>query len=126
MPLARKIGKRPTYLLSILCLCVFNAWSWVASSYTSLLASQLVGVFMVAAADAPVPGVVVDLFFYHEGGHALMLFHFSIAAGAFDGPFINAYVTQYAGWRWMCGLMTVAGRYAPPGHASDPGDCPRY
>lgn len=108
MPLARKIGKRPTYLISILCLCLLNMWGYLATSYASLLASRVFGGFLGAAADAPVPGVVADLFFHHERGHALMMFHFAIAAGGFGGPLINGYVVDYLGWRWICGVMAVA------------------
>ncbi|KAJ5150827.1 uncharacterized protein N7482_010079 [Penicillium canariense] len=60
MPMARKIGKRPVYLVSILFLCITNIWSYFSKSY-----------------------------------------------GAFFGPFINAYITQYLGWHWMCGVMAI-------------------
>lgn len=62
---------------------------------------------MSAAADATVPAVVADLFYFHERGHCMMMFHTAISAGVFLGPLINAYVVQYAGWRWMCGWMAI-------------------
>ena len=105
--MTRLIGKRPVYLTSILFLCITNIWSYFSSTYASLLASRIIGGLMTAAADAPVPSLVADLFFFHERGHAMMIFHFCISAGAFGGPFINAYLTQYAGWRWMCGFMAI-------------------
>jgi MFS family permease len=107
MPLTRIIGKRPVYLASILFLCITNIWSYFSSSYASLLASRIIGGLMTAAADAPVPSLVADLFFFHERGNAMMIFHFCISAGAFGGPFVNAYLTQYDGWRWMCGVMAI-------------------
>ncbi|KAF2115638.1 major facilitator superfamily domain-containing protein [Lophiotrema nucula] len=107
MPMTRIIGKRPVYLISLLCLCITNVWSYFSHSYGSLLASRIVGGLMTAAADALVPSLVADLFYFHERGHALMIFHFAISAGAFGGPFINAYITQYAGWRWICGVMAI-------------------
>jgi MFS family permease len=108
MPMARKIGKRPVYLISILFLCITNIWSYFAKSYGNLLAARVVGGFLTAASDAPVPSVAADLFYFHERGHALMIFNISISAGAFFGPFINAYITQYLGWPWMCGIMAIA------------------
>lgn len=62
---------------------------------------------MTAAAEAPVSSVVADLFFFHERGHALMFFNLSISSGAFLGPLFNAYITQYLGWKWMCGVMAI-------------------
>ncbi|KAH8676273.1 major facilitator superfamily domain-containing protein [Xylariales sp. PMI_506] len=107
MPMARKVGKRPVYIVSIFLLCVTNIWSYFSKSYGSLLASRIINGFLTAASDAPVPGVVADLFYFHERGHAMMIFHVAISSGAFGGPFINAYITQYAGWRWMCGVMAI-------------------
>lgn len=62
---------------------------------------------MSAAADATVPAVVADLFYFHERGHCMMMFHTAISSGVFLGPLFNAYTTQYAGWRWMCGWMAI-------------------
>lgn len=66
------------------------------------------GGFLSAAADATVPSVVVDLFFFYERGHCMMTFHTAISGGVFLSPLINAYIVQYAGWRWMCGFMAIA------------------
>ncbi|KAJ5991773.1 hypothetical protein N7451_007497 [Penicillium sp. IBT 35674x] len=107
MPMSRKIGKRPVYLLSILFLCVTNIWSYFSKSYGNLLASRLVGGFLTAASDAPVSSVAADLFYFHERGRTLMIFNIAISSGAFLGPFINAYITQYLGWPWMCGVMAI-------------------
>lgn len=107
MPLARIFGKRPIYLVSILFLCVTNIWGYFSTSYGSLLASRIVGGFLTAAADAPVPSVAADLFYFHERGHAMMIFHFAISTGAFVGPFFDAYITEYVGWRWICGVMAI-------------------
>jgi MFS family permease len=38
----------------------------------------------------------------------MMMFHTAISAGVFLGPLINAYIVQYAGWRWMLGFMAIA------------------
>lgn len=108
VPLMRIIGKRPVYLLSLFFLIITNIWSFYAHSYGNLLASRIVGGFISAAADAPVPSIVADLFFFHERGHCMMMFHTAISAGVFLGPLINAYITQYAGWRWMCGFTAIA------------------
>ncbi|KAJ6013697.1 hypothetical protein N7540_008288 [Penicillium herquei] len=108
MPIARKIGKRPVYLLSILFLCVTNIWSYFSKSYGNLLASRIVGGFLTAASDAPVSSVAADLFYFHERGHTLMIFNIAISSGAFFGPFINAYIAQFLGWHWMCGIMAIA------------------
>ncbi|KAI0125983.1 major facilitator superfamily domain-containing protein [Xylariales sp. AK1849] len=107
MPLTRTMGKRPVYLISILFLCITNIWGYFSISYGSLLASRILGGFLTGAADAPVASIVADLFYFHERGHVMMIFHVAISAGAFVGPFVNAYITEYAGWRWICGVMAI-------------------
>lgn len=107
MPLIRIIGKRPGYLASLFFLCVTNIWGFFSTTYGSLLASRILGGFLTAAADAPVPSVVAELFFFHERGHTMMFFNLALSSGAFLGPVVNGYITQYWGWQWVCGVMAI-------------------
>ncbi|KAH6645112.1 polyamine transporter [Truncatella angustata] len=107
--LMRCIGKRPIYLVSLLLMTGSNVWSYEAGTYASLLASRIVSGFACAAADATVPAVVADLFFVHERGHWMMIYHLALSGGFFLGPLIMAYIVQGAGWRWMCGVLAIAG-----------------
>jgi MFS family permease len=109
VPLSRVIGKRPVYLSALLVFTACNIWTYEASTYESLLASRIVSGLAAAAADATVPSLIADLFFIHERGHYMMIFHFALSAGFFVGPLICAYVTQEAGWRWTCGFLAIAG-----------------
>lgn len=109
--LMRCIGKRPIYLLSLLLMTGSNVWSFKAATYGSLLASRIVSGFACSAADATVPAVVADLFFVHERGHWMMIYHLALSGGFFLGPLIMAYIVQGAGWRWMCGVLAIAGAF---------------
>jgi MFS family permease len=81
MPMMRIVGKRPVYLASLLLLMATSIWGYFTHSYGSLLASRILGGFMSAAADATVPSVVADLFYFHKRGHCMMMFHTAISAG---------------------------------------------
>jgi MFS family permease len=109
VPLSRVIGKRPVYLSALLLFTACNVWTYEACTYESLLASRIVSGLASAAADATVPSLIADLFFVHERGHYMMIFHFALSTGFFVGPLICAYVTQEAGWRWTCGFLAIAG-----------------
>ena len=108
VPLMRIIGKRPVYLAALLLLMGSNVWSFEAHSYGSLLASRIISGFAASASDATVPALVADLFFVHERGHCMMMFHMALSSGFFVGPLICAWVAQEAGWRWTCGLLAIA------------------
>lgn len=105
----RVTGKRPVYLLALLIFVACNIWSYEAKTYNSLLAARIVSGFAASAADATVPALVADLFFIHERGHCMMIFHLALSCGFFLGPLICAYITQGAGWRWTCGFLAIAG-----------------
>lgn len=104
----RIVGRRPVFLLAIPLILITNIWAYFAKSFGSLLASSIIGGFGAAAAEAPVSAVVADLFFVNERGAMLMIFHLALSCGFFVGPFLNAYVIQYAGWRWICGWLAIS------------------
>ncbi len=74
VPIARIIGMRPMYLISILLLIVANAWSMKATSYGSLMAGRIVSGLAAAAGDATVPAVVASMFTPAYRGRFLMIF----------------------------------------------------
>lgn len=104
----RMVGRRPMYLVAIPLLCGTNIWSYFAGSFSSLLAACILSGFASAAAEAPTSAVVADLFFVHQRGTMMMIFHLALSMGFFLGPMINAYVVQYLGWRWVCGWIAIA------------------
>ncbi|KAL3479420.1 MFS general substrate transporter [Aspergillus californicus] len=106
--LLRVIGRRPTFLLSLLILTVCNIWSATANSYASLMASTVIGALASACGEAPVSAFAADLFRAENRGAALMVFHLGLSAGFFVGPAINAALVQNAGWRWVCGWIAIA------------------
>jgi MFS family permease len=108
IPLMRVIGKRPVYLLALPIFIAVNIWSYFARSYGSLLAARILSGFAASAADATVPSLVSEVFFVHERGQCMMIFHLALSSGFFLGPLICAYVVQYTSWRWACGWIAIA------------------
>jgi MFS family permease len=108
VPLMRVLGKRPVYLVALPILASANIWSFVTRDYKQLLASSILSGFASSAAEATVPAIVTDIFYVHERGSALMIFHLAISSGMFLEPLINSYVTQYSTWRMTCGWMAIA------------------
>jgi len=108
VPLMRKVGKRPVFLTALPLLVATNIWGAKATSYNSLLASCILSGFASSAGDATVPAVVADLFFVHQRGTVMMIFHVALSCGFFLGPFINAYIVQYVSWRTEDAWIAVA------------------
>ncbi|RFU24129.1 hypothetical protein B7463_g12211, partial [Scytalidium lignicola] len=109
IPLMRKAGKRPGYLMAMLLLMAFNVWSYKAKSFNSLVAARILSGFAAAAGDAPTPSAAADLFFVHERGFVMMIFQIALGSGFFIGPLINAYlVTDTGSWQWNCLWIGIA------------------
>ncbi|KIW10079.1 hypothetical protein PV08_11039 [Exophiala spinifera] len=108
IPLMRVFGKRPVYLLALTLLIATNVWSFKTHSFNSLLAARILSGLASSAGDATVPSLVADMFFIHERGHCMMIFHLALSAGYFLGPLICAYITEGVGWRWTCGLIAIS------------------
>ncbi|TVY75768.1 putative MFS-type transporter [Lachnellula suecica] len=106
VPLMRIIGKRPVFLISLPILAVTNVWAARTHNFNSLLASQIASGFAGAAAEASVPAVAADLFFVHQRGTVLMMFHMALSFGAFLGPLINSYVVP-CGATWIVSIFIV-------------------
>ena len=104
----RLCGRRPTFLLAILCLAVFNCWSAFAKSYNSLMGATVLAGLAAGGGEAPISTVVADLFHAQERGAMMMLFHVALSCGFFVGPAINAAIAEFVGWRWLCGWIAVA------------------
>jgi len=94
VPLMRVIGKRPVFLVSLPILVATNLWASKTHNFNSLLASQIVSGFAGSAAEGSVLATAADIFFVHERGTMLMIFHMAISFGAMLGPLMNSYVVQ--------------------------------
>lgn len=107
-PLARVIGKRPVFLLSLLTLIAGNVWSLKTHDFNQLLAASVLTGFASSAGESVVPALAADLFFVHERGTVMMIFHMALSSGFFLGPLIDAYIIQYSSWRVYCEWIAAA------------------
>lgn len=104
----RTLGRRPTFLLAIPLMAAGNLWSAVAQSFGSLLGATIIASIAAGAGEAPISAVVADLFFVQQRGTMMMIFHLSLSGGFFVGPAINAALSEFVGWRWICGWIAIA------------------
>ncbi|PVH70070.1 polyamine transporter [Cadophora sp. DSE1049] len=108
VPVMRVIGKRPALLLALPIFVAANVWSAKTHHFNQLLASSVLSGFASAATEASVMAVVTDLYFVHERGAKLMIFHFALSGGVFLGPLVNAYIIEYSTWRVACESYAIA------------------
>ena len=87
---------------------ITNIASPFATSYGGLLAVRIISNFAAGSADATVPAFVADVFFLHERGACMMIFHIGLSCAFFIGPIIAGWITVGGGWRWVVGFLGIA------------------
>jgi len=100
VPVANYFGKRPVFVFALLLLSLCCIWGAVATTFKSLLWSQIVAAFAGSSTEALGAAIVNDLYFLHERGNLMGWYMNAIAGGNSIGPLICGFVTAGVGWRW--------------------------
>ncbi|EAU38173.1 predicted protein [Aspergillus terreus NIH2624] len=113
VPLAHKLGKRASLLLSMILQAGTLVWCATPTSYPSLLAARCLQGFAGAAGESIVPELVSDVFFLHQRAAMMSIYVILISSGTAIGPLINSLMVQYlpSTWRafmWLCCALAVA------------------
>jgi MFS family permease len=80
-PLAKIIGKRPVYLLSIVFLTIVNIWGAAAKSYQSFLGARIVGGFAMAPYEILVQATIGDMYFVHQRATRIAVWNLFLLCG---------------------------------------------
>ncbi|KAH7126815.1 major facilitator superfamily domain-containing protein [Dendryphion nanum] len=100
VPIANYFGKRTVFVFASLLLCVCYIWGAVATSFKSLLWSNIIAAFAGSSTEALGAAIVNDLYFLHERGAKMGIYMNAISGGNTLGPLICGFVVQGLGWRW--------------------------
>ncbi|KAF2254809.1 MFS general substrate transporter [Trematosphaeria pertusa] len=100
VPLANYFGKRPVFVFASLLLCLCYVWGAVATSFKSLLWSNIIAAFAGSSTEALGAAIVNDLYYLHERGSKMGIYMNAISGGNTLGPLICGFVVQSLGWRW--------------------------
>ncbi|KAK4200233.1 putative transporter in the major facilitator superfamily [Triangularia verruculosa] len=100
VPLANYFGKRPVFVLSCGLLFASYIWGALATSFESLLWSNVVGAFAGSSTEALGAAMVNDLFFVHERGGKMGIYMNFISGGNTIGPLVCGFVVTGLSWRW--------------------------
>ena len=68
VPMANYFGKRPVFVLASGLLCLCYVWGAVATSFESVLCSNIIAAFAGSSTEALGAATVNDLYFLHERG----------------------------------------------------------
>ncbi|KKK18579.1 hypothetical protein ARAM_005730 [Aspergillus rambellii] len=106
-PLSNRYGRRPIFLLSLICSLVCNIGCAKAPDYASTAACRALQAFFISPASAIGSGVVMETFFKKDRARYMGVWTLLVTLGIPCGPFIFGFVTYRAGYRWIFWILTI-------------------
>ncbi|KAI9700908.1 MAG: hypothetical protein M1820_006669 [Bogoriella megaspora] len=107
VPLANYFGKRPVFVFNSLLLTVADIWGACATSFRSLLWSNIAAALVGSSTEALGAAMVNDLYFLHERAGKMSIYMNSISGGNTIGPLICGFIVSGASWRWHKWLAAI-------------------
>lgn len=106
-PLAKIIGRRPIYILSVAIMFASSVWGAAVTHYPSFLASRIVGGIGMAPFEVLVQCTIGDMYFVHERATRIAAWNLFLLAGIAGGSLISGYIIEYDGYRWTFGVCAI-------------------
>ncbi|KAL1846962.1 hypothetical protein Daus18300_014092 [Diaporthe australafricana] len=106
-PLSQRYGRRPIFMISLICSIVGNIGCANSHSYATMgLCRAIVGFFICPAA-AIGSGVVVETFFKEERARYMGIWTIFVTLGVPVAPFIFGFVALRVGYRWIYYILAI-------------------
>lgn len=106
-PLSNRFGRRPIFLLSLICSLVCNIGCAKSTTYASLAACRALVAFFISPASAIGSAVVMETTFKKERARYMGIWTLMITLGVPIGPFIFGFVIYRAGYHWIYWILAM-------------------
>ncbi|KAJ5399674.1 major facilitator superfamily domain-containing protein [Penicillium sp. CMV-2018d] len=104
-PLSEMYGRQVLFFLTYMALVAFNAAAAAAPNMPALIIFRLLGGTFGSSPLTNAGGVIADMFSARERGIATAVFAMAPFLGPSIGPIAAGFLDEYAGWRWVEGLL---------------------
>ncbi|KAL2821759.1 major facilitator superfamily domain-containing protein [Aspergillus cavernicola] len=106
-PISNRYGRRPVFLISLICSLVCNIGCAKAPDYASTAVCRALQAFFISPASAIGSGVVAETFFKKDRAKYMGVWTLLLTLGIPSGPFIFGFVTYRAGARWIYWVLAI-------------------
>lgn len=106
-PLSNRYGRRPIFLISLICALVGNIGCAKSPSYASMAACRAITAFFISPAAAIGSAVVAETFFKRERARYMGIWTLMITLGVPMSPFIFGFVALRVGYRWIYWILAI-------------------
>ncbi|KAK1147555.1 hypothetical protein N8T08_000897 [Aspergillus melleus] len=107
IPLAKKFGRRPVYLISTALMLATTLWTAELKTLPELYVTNLLQGLAGATNEAIAQITIADLFFVHHRGGMNALYMTMMMIGSFLTPMAGGVQATQQGWRWSYRTMGI-------------------
>ncbi|KAL6414493.1 mfs transporter [Ilyonectria robusta] len=106
-PLSHVYGRRPIFLLSLVCSAICNVGCGLCHSYATMGLCRALAAFFICPAASIGSAVVSETFFRHERGRYMGIWTAMVTLGVPIAPFIFGFVALRVGYRWIYWTLAI-------------------
>ena len=106
-PISHIYGRRPVFLLSLICSLVCNVGCAVSHSYGTMALCRALTAFFISPAASIGSAVVTETFFKSERGTYMGVWTTMVTLGVPVAPFIFGFVALRVGYRWIYWILAI-------------------
>ena len=113
-PLSNRYGRRPIFLLGVICGLVCNVGCAKSRSYAALAACSALMSFFMCPPTAMGSSVVTETFFQRDWAKCMGLWTIMLTLGVSTGPFIFGFVTYRVDYQWIYWTLAIVSTISAP------------
>ncbi|KAF8850419.1 MFS general substrate transporter [Acephala macrosclerotiorum] len=106
-PFSNTYGRRPLFLLSLICSLVSNISCAKSPSYATVAVCRAIVAFFISPAAAIGSAVVTETFFKKERARWMGVWTLMVTLGVPLSPFIFGFVAYHVGYRWIYWILAM-------------------
>jgi len=104
-PLSDRFGRRPIFIISLVCSLVGNVGCAESPSYGTMGLCRAITAFFISPAAAIGSAVVAETFFKDERARYMGIWTVMVTLGVPVAPFIFGFVALRVGYRWIYWIL---------------------
>ena len=113
-PLSSRYGRRPIFLLSVICSLVCNVGCAKSRSYAAMAACRALVAFFICPPSAMGSAIVTETFFRRDWAKCMGVWTIMVTLGVPTGPLIFGFVTYRVDYQWIYWTLAIVGAIAAP------------
>jgi MFS family permease len=111
-PLSNRFGRRPIFLISLICALVGNIGCAESHSYATMGLCRAITAFFISPAAAIGSAVVAEVFFKKDRARCMGYWTLMVTIGVPIAPFLFGFAVMRVGYRWIYWTLAIVSPHA--------------